>query len=63
MAIHDKQLKPVFAYCPNCWIHTYHADEPEGRRCLNCKALRDMNVSRKVLPKSKTVAISSPPSK
>jgi hypothetical protein len=51
MAIHDTQTKPVFAYCPNCWTRTYHVDEPGGRRCLNCKALRDMKTIYPVTPK------------
>jgi hypothetical protein len=42
MIVHEKQSKSVFAYCPSCWIHTYHVDEPGGRRCLNCQTLRDI---------------------
>jgi hypothetical protein len=45
MIVHEKQDKPVFAYCPNCWIHTYHIDEPGGRRCLNCHTLRDIKTT------------------
>lgn len=45
MVVHEKQEKTVFAYCPNCWNRTYHVDEPAGRRCLNCKTIRDMKTT------------------
>ena len=55
MTTHEKQTKVVFAYCPNCWIHTYHVDEPKGRLCLNCKTLRDMKTVIPVATKKEIV--------